>query len=66
MGNLDDMIAVATRHVGECRPIVERQRKLIAEGWTGPGAAQLLLCFEQSLKIFEAELDRLLEERGPK
>ena len=58
-----DAIAIATRHVEEGRRIVTQQRKLISEGLAVPNAVELLRTFEQSLKIFEADLERLLRER---
>ena len=61
MGYLDDRFATAKRHVDEGRRIAEQQRKRIAEG--GAGAEDLLKTFEQSLAIFEANLDRLIKER---
>jgi hypothetical protein len=49
----------------EGRRIVERQRKLIAEGRVGPDAsAMILITFERSQEIFESDLDRLLQEQG--
>ena len=63
MANLDDAIAMATRHVEEGRRIVERQRKLIAEERGGADANDLLRTFERSLEIFEGDLDRLISER---
>jgi len=48
----------------EGRRIVERQRKLIAEGRVGPDAsAMILITFERSQEIFESDLDRLLQEQ---
>jgi hypothetical protein len=64
MGNPEDQIATATRHVAEGRRIVEQQRMLIAEGRGGPEAFALLKTFERSQEIFEVDLDRLLRERG--
>ena len=66
MPNLDDMIAVATRHVVEGRRIVERQRERIASKKASFDGHLLLKTFEQSLAIFEADLARLLEERREK
>jgi hypothetical protein len=47
----------------EGRRIVQRQREGVAKGNAAPGANDLLKTFEQSLASFEADLDRLLEER---
>jgi hypothetical protein len=66
MPNLDDMIAVATRHVQQGRRIVERQREMVAAGKASLDGHLLLKTFEQSLVIFEADLARLLEERREK
>ena len=63
MGTLDDMIALATRHVAESRRIVERQRKLVVEKRGGPDGLELLKTFERSQEIFQRDLDRLLRER---
>ena len=66
MRNLDEAIAIATRHVEEGRQIVERQKKLIAEKRGGHDAADLLKTFERSLDIFERDLARLISERDKK
>ena len=63
MRNLEDAIAIATRHVDEGRRIVAQQRKRVAENGAGSDAADLLQTFERSLEIFESDLDRLLKER---
>ena len=61
---LEDKIAKATRQVKEGRLIVQEQQRRILEGTAVPGAADLLESFEGSLKIFEAALERLLEQRS--
>jgi len=63
MGNLDEAIALARKHVEEGRRIVERQRKLVAERRSGPDGLALLRSFERSLEIFEGDLDRLLKQQ---
>jgi hypothetical protein len=64
MGNLDDRIAVATRHVTEGRRIVEKQKQLVAQRRAGPHGVELLATFEKSQEIFEFDLERLLGDRG--
>ena len=66
MPNLDDMIAVATRHVEQGRRIVARQRQRVASANASLDGHLLLKIFEQSLAILEADLARLLEERREK
>jgi hypothetical protein len=51
MKNLEDLIAMATRHVDEGRRIVAEQRKRVADNNAGPDAAGLLQTFERSLEI---------------
>jgi hypothetical protein len=63
MGNLDEAIALARKHVEEGRRIVERQQKLVAENRSGPDGFALLKTFERSLEIFEGDLDRLLKQQ---
>jgi hypothetical protein len=63
MGNLEIRIALASRHVDEGRRMVEQQRQLIAKHGPQPDTVALLKTFEQSLEIFQADLERLLEER---
>ena len=64
MPTLEDKIAKATRQVNEGRLIAEEQQRRILEGTAVPGAADLLESFEGSLKIFEAALERLLDQRS--
>jgi hypothetical protein len=58
-----DRLAMAERHVRTGRAIVERQRKLIAgrfrRGDSTGASEALLVTFEQSQAIFEADLVRL-------
>jgi len=54
MGTLDDMIALATRHVAESRRIVERQRKLVVEKRGGPDGLELLKTFERPRRYSSA------------
>jgi len=66
MKNLEELIAMATRHVDEGRRIVAEQRKRVTENTAGPDAAALLQTFQRSLEIFEYDLDGLLRERAGK
>jgi hypothetical protein len=50
MRNLKDWIATAARHVDECRRIVERQRRRIADDAT---AAKSVLLMAAKLCAFE-------------
>lgn len=63
MANLDELIALATRHVTEGRRIVQSQKQLTAECRAGPHGNALLATFEKSQEIFEGDLNRLLRER---
>jgi len=64
----DARIATARRHIEKGRAIIDRQRNLIARklGWNlDASASQLLLVqFEISQAIFEADLDRLLRNQN--
>ena len=64
--DLDSWIAVATRHVVDGRLIVERQRKRVASDPSNLDAVLLLETLEQSLVIFERDLDNLLLKRSRK
>ena len=66
MGNREDKIAMARRHVEEGRRIVERLRRMIAEKRGGPDAKELLNFFERSQEIFEGDLERLMSEQARK
>ena len=64
MPSLDDLIARARRHVESGRAIVERQRERVALERASPDARQLLATFEQSLSIFEEDLERAYWTNG--
>ena len=63
---VDDMLALANRHVIEARIIVERQRRmvrqLLAAGTDAADAKHTLDVFERILKIFEEHLQALNRE----
>jgi hypothetical protein len=63
---LDEQIEMARRHVREGRRIVAAQRERIARGMNSEDAHQLLANCEQSLEIFERDLERLLNGRDKK
>ena len=58
---LDRRIALAIAHVENGRRIIERQRKIVADGLTGKGGRDLLETFERSQAIFETDLAELLK-----
>jgi hypothetical protein len=66
MSKLDEQIETARRHVREGRRIVAAQRERIAWGMNSEDAHQLLANFEQSMEIFERDLERLLNARDKK
>jgi hypothetical protein len=66
MSKLDKQIELAQRHVLEGRRIVAAQRERIARGEDSQDARDLLATFEQSLEIFEQDLQRLLDEQVSK
>jgi hypothetical protein len=59
--------AVAQRHVGTARRAIDHQRSVIASHkahrLNSEASQDLLAAMEQSQKIFEGNLARLLEER---
>ena len=63
-----DRLAMAERHVRDGRAIVERQRELIEgrfrRGDSTIASEELLVTFEQSQAIFEADLVRLRRRRA--
>ena len=64
MSDLDHRIASARQHIEDGRRIVARQRELEASPHSDTEAASLLATFEQSLAIFERDLERLLAEQA--
>ena len=63
MRNLHDRIDEARRHVETGRGIILRHRERMASGRVCAGAGELLRTFEESQRIFEYDLDRLVGER---
>lgn len=63
MTDLEAHIEMARRHVAEGRRIVKSQHQRMAEGKAGQDGEDFLNTLEQSLAIFEDDLQRLLKER---
>ncbi|MCA6122222.1 hypothetical protein J6500_10025 [Bradyrhizobium sp. WSM 1704] len=66
MATLDEMIALAEKHVENGRRIVAKQRERVESGnsYNIAQARELLEHFERTLAIFESDLKRLLDQRN--